>query len=237
MPIHHLLPEAEVLLALEPAELGGFLLEFLNSEDGRSYLNVVNLTNYRGLEGYPRECTNQVAEALSEAWNWLEHEGLVAPKPGDTSGWYIVPRRGRKLKGRLGVEAFRKANILPRHLVQPVIEQAVWSLFIRGDYETAIFQAFKEVEIAVRAAGGFASTDIGVDLMRKAFDPSSGPLTDASLPGGERVAISNLFAGAIGYGKNPSSHRHVQLSDPVEAVELILIASHLLRIVDTADQI
>lgn len=113
-----------------------------------------------------------------------------------------------------------------------MIEQSVWSLFIRGQYDTAIFQAFKEVEVAVRSAGGFAATDLGVNLMRKAFDTTAGPLTDMSLPAAEREAISSLFAGAIGYAKNPSSHRHVQVSEPTEAVELIIIASHLLRIVD-----
>lgn len=81
-----MLPEADVLLALEPAELAGFVLEFLNSENGRHYLHVVNLTNDRGLAGYPRERRNEIAQALSEAWNWLEHEGLIAPKPDDTTG-------------------------------------------------------------------------------------------------------------------------------------------------------
>lgn len=68
--------------------------------------------------------------------------------------------------------------------------------------------------------------------MRKAFHPDNGPLTDTNAESGERRAMSDLFAGAIGAYKNPHSHRRVSLDDPDEAAEIILLANHLLRIVD-----
>ena len=90
----------------------------------------------------------------------------------------------------------------------------------------------KAVEVGVRDTAGLSARDLGTDLMRKAFDPATGPLTDHSTEKGEREARSHLFAGAIGSYKNPHSHRDVALDDPDEAAEIIMLANHLLRIVD-----
>ena len=68
--------------------------------------------------------------------------------------------------------------------------------------------------------------------MRKAFHPESGQLTDPSQLPSERQATSDLFAGAVGLFKNPSSHREVNWEDPLECTELIYLANHLLRIVE-----
>jgi hypothetical protein len=68
--------------------------------------------------------------------------------------------------------------------------------------------------------------------MRKAFDKSDGPLTDMSHPESEREALAHLFAGAIASYKNPHSHRTVVINDRREAQEQVMLATHLLRIVD-----
>jgi uncharacterized protein (TIGR02391 family) len=112
------------------------------------------------------------------------------------------------------------------------IRDDVWQLFVRQRYDTAVFEAMKAVEVAVRGAAGWTAKDIGVDLMRRAFNKESGPLTDMQAEPAERQARSDLFAGDIGSYKNPHSHRNVELDDPDEAAEIIMLANHLLRIVD-----
>jgi Protein of unknown function (Hypoth_ymh) len=71
----------------------------------------------------------------------------------------------------------------------------------------------RAVEIAVRDTAGYAQTEHGVRMVRRAFHPKSGPLTNND-DEGEREAMAALFAGAIGSYKNPHSHRHLGLDDP-----------------------
>ena len=128
-----------------------------------------------------------------------------------------------------------RSDFLPEHQFHSMIPQNVWLSFSHGANGSAVFEAFKQVEIAVRKVGGYADTDYGTDLMRKAFHVDSGNLMDENQPPAEKQARSDLFAGAIGAYKNPGSHRDVDFTAE-EAVELIGLASYLLRIVDSRNQ-
>jgi uncharacterized protein (TIGR02391 family) len=127
--------------------------------------------------------------------------------------------------------------------LHPAIREDVWSNYHRGKYDTAVFEAMKAVEVAVREAAGAPTTLLGVVLMREAFRPApkpdapadakpAGRLTDVAADPGEQEARMHLFAGSIGSYKNPQSHRRVALDDADEAAEIIMLANHLLRIVD-----
>ena len=100
---------------------------------------------------------------------------------------------------------------LPEHKFHPMIPQNVWSSFSHGAYGSAVFEAFKQLEIAVREAGNYDEADHGVPLMRKAFHQNNGNLTDTDQQSAERVAIEHLFVGAIGYCRNPLGNREANL--------------------------
>ena len=187
-------------------------------------------------DAYPFYQKRAVESLVHEAFNILRTNGLITQAPGTNgqNGWLVLTRAGDEASASdASYERVRAAKAFPKSLLHSTIADAVWSALMRGDLDDAVFKSFKAVEEAVRAAGSFAATDIGVDLMRKAFQPDRGPLTRQSDPPGEREALMHLFAGAIGSYKNPHSHRTVNLSEPREAQEQVMLATHLLRIVDS----
>jgi uncharacterized protein (TIGR02391 family) len=242
MKLADLIPNPDVLIALEPEELGLRMLRALATwehegnpmELGRLLPSVVGDIQARNFLGeYPTGLRmSQIELALREAWAWLEGTGLLiqAPKWGAHAPARILSRRAQKLAMQPS-RALSGAR-LRKDSLHPKIREDVWALYHRGKYDTAVFEAMKAVEVAVRDASGLGAKDIGAPLMRKAFDSRNGPLTDVGVDESEREARAHFFAGAIGSYKNPHSHRNVALESPDEAAEIIMLANHLLRIVD-----
>ena len=73
---------------------------------------------------------------------------------------------------------YRHQQLLRDHALDPELADEVLPLFRPNDYDTLVFKAFKLVEMRVRKLGGFADDVVGGDLMRKAFHPEEGPLTN-----------------------------------------------------------
>lgn len=233
-------PPYETAMAMEPEELAPFVLRYLARVEGspdRGQLNRYNFTlgthpDLQAYAGNDHHRAQEFCKRLMEAWIWLEREMFLAPIPGQQGESVFITPRGERVLEAEDFGAHLKGSLLPSEGLDPVLARKVKPLFIRGDYEMAVLQALKEVEIRVRKNGGFQDTDIGVDLMRKAFNPTDGPLRDTSATRAEQEARSHLFAGSMGIFKNPSSHRDVEYDDPREAADIIHLANELLRIVE-----
>lgn len=236
-------PTIESFVSLDMEELGYQLLPTLVGEGDRAWhiahvydLAGVGEGSYALASPVPTE-REAGKRAIAEAWAWLVGQALLVPDSVDHGSHMRLSRRAQRLATEIEAGGALIARRLPRDLLVEKIRDDVWSLYQRGKYDSAVFEAMKAVEIAVREAAGLEASSIGVALMREAFNPKvgpkAGPLADMTMVEGEREARSSLFAGAIGAYKNPHSHRNVPLDQPDEALEIIMLANHLLRIVES----
>jgi uncharacterized protein (TIGR02391 family) len=205
-------------------QLALLALEHVDETDEWNSHNFLQAAKSQGRDG-------PALRALSEAMNWLIGRGMIArDTPGQSSAQSIfVTRLGK----RVLIEGMGPTIAGERLAVEthPRLAKAR-SEFFSGDYEIAALAAMREVEIRVRELCGADASLIGVKLMREAFKADGGRLSDSTLDPGERVAMMELFAGAIGAFKNPPSHRQVDYADPTEASEVILLADLLMRLLD-----
>jgi uncharacterized protein (TIGR02391 family) len=225
-----LFPDPEPLLQLSPEEIAWVILEIVKSWDSNQLHQNMNHHNFSMTEAGPyTRLRPEVMNVLAEGWAWLMRECLLVPRPGALADT-MLSRKAKQIASRSQLEAYRRANLLSG-MLHTSIERESKAAFLRGEYETAIFNAFKEVEVAVRQAGAFTANDLGTKLMTEAFQVNAGPLTDKAIPESEQIGLRNLFSGAIGYYKNPGSHRHFP-TEPIEVAETLFFASLLLRIVE-----
>lgn len=235
-------PDANLLVTLEPEELGAKLLFILrkSKQEQDGLLHVAHVSGdhlFQSMNGgaaFPRERSDEIKVAMLEAWNWLEREGLLVPVAGQSPGsdWRVFSRRARGFEDEDQFRQYELGRRIPKESLNARIRNKVWTAFLRSEFDVAVFQAMKTVEVAVREAAGLPAATLGVKLMQEAFAPANGKLTDLQSEPAEQVATMMLFVGAIGRFKNPQSHRDVNLDHPEEAAEIIMLANHLLRIVD-----
>jgi uncharacterized protein (TIGR02391 family) len=241
--IHQIVSDPQTFLALEVPEAALVLLQHLASNsEGASAMRPVHIGNFFNeaatpANGYisidPKAAQHKeaITEHLIAAWQWLLREGLLLPAPGNTQSWVYVGSRGHAAVKKEAFDKYRHAALLPQAMLHPSIAATVFSAFLRGEYDIAIFAAFRAVEDTVRKVCGFPNQLVGSALMRKAFDLKTGPLLDANVVPGEQQAMADVFAGAMGLFKNPTSHRLNAFNSAEQAVSLVLFANYLINLV------
>ena len=125
------IPDVNVLLALAPEELGAkllFLAKARQKFDGdmfypSNFETEIWEADTRGQPSYPRNRQAAIALAFSEAWAWLEAQGLIVPA-ADTNGrngFRVLSRRARRFASE--AEICGRQN---RQLLCPGFDAAKW---------------------------------------------------------------------------------------------------------------
>jgi hypothetical protein len=149
--IHEIVPDPQVLLALEVPEAALVLLQHLAVNPGASrsrpiFIGNLFTDNVNPANGYIAKDQKaiQYKEAITEhliaAWVWLEREGLLLPAPGITQGFVFVSTRGHDAVTKEKFDRYRHAALLPRAILHPSIAATAFSEFLRGQYDMAIFR-------------------------------------------------------------------------------------------------
>jgi uncharacterized protein (TIGR02391 family) len=235
--LRQLIPDPNVVAQLDPGNLAGHVLEvLLTSRDSDGFWSRRNfcVTMGRSYPGFDQRPHAGVVQACAEAWAWLEANGLICPNPTalGSGDWYTATRRALVVKDHQSVRSLIASQELPEYFLHADLAQGVRALFLQGRFETAVFEAFKTVEVEIRTAAELGNDLVGVQLANRAFSVEDGPLTDRAAEKGEREALRSLMAGALGSYKNPTSHRRIKLTAS-ETREMIILASHLLQIIES----
>jgi uncharacterized protein (TIGR02391 family) len=179
---------------------------------------------------YPKQDRSAAERRITEAWRLLQHQGYIAQTKvlGSFESWFVTDK-GQAVR-RPAQLSYGASDLLPIGLLTLPIRESARPLYLAGRFDDACSAAFKEVEIFVRSCCGYPNDVIGVSLMSEAFKPNVGPLADNNAPQSEQKALRDLFVGAIGYFKNPLSHRKLGVKVPAQAASAILLANELVAI-------
>ena len=174
-----------------------------------------------------------IALAFSEAWAWAGSSGSDCPRRRYKRAQWIPrpePRAGAS-QSEAEFANYAVARMLSARGAAPENRgPSVDGVHARG-IRCRCFPGQKAVEVVVRDATGLPDSLLGTKLMQAAFAPENGPLTDISAEGGERSGRLQFFVGAIACYKNPPRPRH-RFERSGRGGRIILLANHLLRIVD-----
>lgn len=180
----------------------------------------------------------KVEAIIIEAVGWLAAERLIAADhTSNSDGYYIVTRLGNRIQSSSAMSSYAKRAYLPHQVLREDISEVALAPFLAGRYDEAVRAAFTRLETKIREAAGYGHDRYGVAMVRDAFSPGKrdgsevGPLADPELEYSEREAVAHLLAGAIGYIKNPLSHRELNIDDARLAASRILLANDLMNTV------
>lgn len=104
--------------------------------------------------------------------------------------------------------------------------------YIESDYQSCVLKAFRLLEENVRLKSGEEPNVFGTALMANAFKIGGLLSHPEAQVDSEQEGLHALMRGAIGWLKNPCSHRTVAHNDPQRTALILAFANYLLEMVD-----
>lgn len=173
----------------------------------------------------------KIYETLQELYS----QSLIMKDPYHSSAQFSITltSKGRIIaEKRLDIDKYslRLENFIER---SDLLEECQ-DLFNDGRYETAVFSAYRLLEVKIREKANLDANLVGRDLINEALSPKDGILRAPSCATkAEETGIHNLFLGGISSFKNPTSHRIIHYDEPRRALQAIILAELLLSILDS----
>ena len=170
-----------------------FSIGAFHSSNGGVVRDLAERINRRG----------RAAFALLERWELAEPDDDMNGR----NGYVVLTEKGKATTERTDFERIRVRGLLREEMLHPRLRGQIYGYFTADDLGTAVFEAFKTVEIEVRAAGGYDEKQYGKELIARAFAPG-GPLVKASDDKSDREALAGLFIGALSRFRIQGRIRH-----------------------------
>jgi hypothetical protein len=128
--LRDILPDREIVLHMRPEELAPILLRIVPShiQNGMFLTETVGqVQSGRGYNhfGYVDGSDREVERATSEAWAWLERQGLIMPAPGinGSHGWKVLSREAETIKSDVDFARFHDMTGFPKSMLYPSIAE------------------------------------------------------------------------------------------------------------------
>ncbi len=162
----------------------------------------------------------------------LQRDGYIMPDPKQNSDYKILTGPGRQL-ARAELADMR----LPSLNINDILSRDDLRNLVRNDYNSSDFQgaivkAFRHLEELVRSKAGQPPTATGMQLMTAAFRPAGALHHPTASTEAEVDALHQLMRGAIGWFRNPPSHRTVMYRDAHQVAHILAFANLLLDLTD-----
>ena len=163
----------------------------------------------------------------------LERDGYIMQDHSQSETFKILTDKGKKVVEQKLEDMELPSIDIDQLLTQEDLKNKVQDEFLEGDYETAIFKAYKLLEEKVRIKANQPYNIVGAELMSKAFNPNNGILNHPEAQtAAEKEGFHHLMRGAIMWFKNPSSHRTVGYDKSEQAAHILVFANFLLDMVE-----